>query len=200
MCVMIMGALAIFQPWICVVMVIGNLLIDWGFKNIFDTKFTWSGSMLTSVCLSVSLHYSNGLNVVLDLKMHIEKLELNDTKVIFYRDCGLTDENICMMNKYSELYWVAERGLVCEAQQIVCQVCSLHNTLFSKILYTPSLLQIIHILISSNTWYPGLNIQYIADIRRNTISAHKLNSYNYPNKLPATTSITSLEQWLLLKV
>jgi len=47
MCVTIMAALAIFQPWIWVVMGIGSFLIDLGGKNIFDTKITWSGSMLT---------------------------------------------------------------------------------------------------------------------------------------------------------
>jgi len=40
---------------------------------------TWSGNMLTSGWLVVSLHYCNGLNAVMECKVHIEKLELNDT-------------------------------------------------------------------------------------------------------------------------
>jgi hypothetical protein len=35
--------------------------------------------MLVSGRLSVSLHYYNGLNAVMDWKMYIERLELNDT-------------------------------------------------------------------------------------------------------------------------
>jgi len=64
--VMIMVTLAIFQPWILVEGGIGKFLIDRGGKNIFDTKITWSGSVRTSGWLSVSLHYSNGLNGVMD--------------------------------------------------------------------------------------------------------------------------------------
>ena len=39
-CVTIMASLAIFQPWILVVMGIGKFLIDVDGKNIFDTKIT----------------------------------------------------------------------------------------------------------------------------------------------------------------
>jgi len=45
---------------------IGKFLIDLGGKNIFDTKITLCGSMLTSGWLAVSLHYNNGLNAVMD--------------------------------------------------------------------------------------------------------------------------------------
>jgi hypothetical protein len=45
------------------------------------------------------------------------------------------DENISMMNKYSELYWVSVRRLVCRAQTAECQVCSLDNIFFQKISY-----------------------------------------------------------------
>jgi len=51
-------------------------------------------------------------------------------------------------------------------------------------------------LLEENT----CNTQYIADIKRHAILAHNLNSYNCPYKLPATSSITGLEQWLLVKV
>ena len=58
---------------------VGKFLMDLGGKNIFDTKITWSGSVLTSGWLSVLLYYNNGLNGVMDLKRHIEKVELNYT-------------------------------------------------------------------------------------------------------------------------
>ena len=45
---------------------IGKFLIDLGFGNFFNTKITWSGSTLTSGWLSVSLHYNNRLNAVMD--------------------------------------------------------------------------------------------------------------------------------------
>jgi len=61
-----MASLGIFQPWILVVMGIGKFLIDLDGRNIFDTKITWSGSMLTSGCLSVLLHYCNRLRAVMD--------------------------------------------------------------------------------------------------------------------------------------
>ena len=54
--------------------------------------------------------------------MHIENPELNDVQNLFlYCDCELMDENISVMNKYSELYYAAVRRLVCKAQQTVCQ-------------------------------------------------------------------------------
>ena len=56
-----------------------------------------------------------------------------------------------MVNKYSELYYVAVRSLVCAAQNTVYQVCVLDNTLLYKISYTPKLLQILHLLIPSKT-------------------------------------------------
>jgi len=78
-----MAALAIFQALIWVGVDIGNFLVDLGVRNILDTKITWSGNMLVSGwmagCLSVSLHYYNGLNAVMDGKVHVEKLELSDT-------------------------------------------------------------------------------------------------------------------------
>jgi hypothetical protein len=40
---------------------IDKLLIDLGFRNFFNTKITWFGSMLTSGWLAVWLLYNNGL-------------------------------------------------------------------------------------------------------------------------------------------
>jgi len=107
--------------------------------------------------------------------------------------------NISTLDKYSELYWVSVRSLVYTAQKTVWKICSLHNTLLYKILYTASLLQILHLLIPSNTWYLRWNTQFITYKRRHTISCLHLNSYNCPHTLPATTDITNLEHWLLLK-
>jgi hypothetical protein len=61
-----MAALVIFQIWIFVAVGIGKFLIDLDFRNFFNTKITWSGSMLALGWLSVLLRYSNGLNVVMD--------------------------------------------------------------------------------------------------------------------------------------
>ena len=55
--------------------------------------------------------------------MHIEKLELSDTqKILLYHDGDQMDENIIVVNKYSELHWVAVRSLVYTAEQTVCQL------------------------------------------------------------------------------
>jgi hypothetical protein len=35
---------------------------------------------------------------------------------------------------------------------------------------------------------------------KKTILGHHLSSYNFPHMLPTTTSVTSLEDWRLLKV
>jgi hypothetical protein len=44
-----------------------------------------------------------------------EKLELNDTqKLLLYRDCDLMDENISVMNKYTELYYAAVMSVICK--------------------------------------------------------------------------------------
>ena len=91
-------------------------------------------------------------------------------------------------------------ALVCRAQRAGCQFCSLDNILLYKMSYIPSLLQIIHLLIPSNTWYHRWNTQFISHIRWHTISAHLLNSYNFPHQLSTTTSLTNQLQWLLLKV
>jgi len=48
---MIMTALAIFQALIWLGVGVGKFLIVLGARNIYDTKFTWSGSMLVSGCL-----------------------------------------------------------------------------------------------------------------------------------------------------
>jgi len=41
----------------------------------------------------------------MDWNGHVVKLELSDTyKLILYRDSDLMDENMSVMNKYSELY------------------------------------------------------------------------------------------------
>jgi hypothetical protein len=45
---------------------IGKFSIDLGFRNFFNTKIMWSGSMLVPGWLAVSMHYNNGLNVVMD--------------------------------------------------------------------------------------------------------------------------------------
>jgi hypothetical protein len=63
---MINAALATFQVRIFVGVGIGKFLIDLRGKNIFDTKIAWCGSVLTCGWLTVSLHYSNGLNAVMD--------------------------------------------------------------------------------------------------------------------------------------
>ena len=44
----------------------GKLLVDLGLRNFFNTKIRRSGSMLARGWLSVSLHYNNGLNGVMD--------------------------------------------------------------------------------------------------------------------------------------
>jgi len=55
--------------------------------------------------------------------VHIEKLELSDTqKILLYHDGDQMDENIIVVNKYSELHWVAVRSLVYTAEQTVCQL------------------------------------------------------------------------------
>jgi hypothetical protein len=37
--------------------------------------------------------------------VHLDKLDLNDTqKIILYHDCDLINDNISVMNKYSELH------------------------------------------------------------------------------------------------
>jgi len=66
-CLMVMVTLAIFQSWIWVAVDIDKFLIGLGFRNFFNTKITWSGSVLTSGWLSVLLHYNIGLNFVMDL-------------------------------------------------------------------------------------------------------------------------------------
>ena len=78
-CLLRMGALATFHALILVGVGIGKILIDLCVRNIFHKKFTWSGNMLVSGWLSVSLRYYNGLSAVIDWKVHLEKLELNDT-------------------------------------------------------------------------------------------------------------------------
>ena len=45
---------------------IGKFFLDIGVRNILDTKITWSGNMLVSDWLSVSLYYYNGLNAGMD--------------------------------------------------------------------------------------------------------------------------------------
>ena len=76
---------------------------------------------------------------------------------------------------------------------------SIDNLLHYK-MYTPSFLHILHIVISLNTSYSRRNTQFIAYIRRCTISAYHLNSYNFPLLLPIISSVTSLEHWPLLKI
>ena len=76
---MIMPAVAIFQALIWVGVGIGKFFLDIGVRNILDTKITWSGNMLVSDWLSVSLYYYNGLNAGMDWKVNIEKLELSCT-------------------------------------------------------------------------------------------------------------------------
>ena len=45
---------------------VGKFLIDLGFRNFFNTKITWSGSVLEPGWVSVLLRYNNGLNAVMD--------------------------------------------------------------------------------------------------------------------------------------
>jgi hypothetical protein len=54
-----MAASAIFQALICVGVNVGKFLIGLGVRNVLGTKITWSGKMLVSGRLSVSLHYCN---------------------------------------------------------------------------------------------------------------------------------------------
>ena len=74
-----MAALATFHALILVGVDIGKFLIDLCVRNIFHKKFTWSGNMLVCGWLSVALRYYNELSAVMDWKVHLEKLELNDT-------------------------------------------------------------------------------------------------------------------------
>jgi hypothetical protein len=55
--------------------------------------------------------------------VRVEKLELNDMQnILFYRDCDLMNDNVSLMNKYSELHWAAVSSLVYAAQTAVCQL------------------------------------------------------------------------------
>ena len=63
---MIMGALAIFLTSIWVLVHTDKFIINIGVRNILDTKITWSGNMLRSGWLVVSLHYYNRLNAVMN--------------------------------------------------------------------------------------------------------------------------------------
>jgi hypothetical protein len=63
---MVMVGLAIFQSWIWVGVVIGKFVIELGFRNFFNTKTTWSGSVLVPGLLSLLLHYNIGLMFVMD--------------------------------------------------------------------------------------------------------------------------------------
>ena len=58
---MIIAALAIFQTWILVGVSIGKFLNVLVVRNIVDKKLHGLGAYK---CLSVSLHYSSGLNAV----------------------------------------------------------------------------------------------------------------------------------------
>ena len=62
----ILVALAIFLTWVWVGVGIDKFLVDLGFRNFFNTKITWSGSVLTSGWLCVWFHYCNGLNAIMD--------------------------------------------------------------------------------------------------------------------------------------
>jgi len=61
-------------------------------------------------CLSVSPHYNNGLNALMDWKVHVVNLELKSSFcmmiVIFM------DENRSIMKKYAELYYASVWRLV----------------------------------------------------------------------------------------
>jgi hypothetical protein len=63
---LIMVALTMFETRIWVGVGTGKLLIDLGFINFFNTKITWSGSMVVPGWMDVLLHYSNGLNFIMD--------------------------------------------------------------------------------------------------------------------------------------
>ena len=55
--------------------------------------------------------------------MCIGKPGMNDTqKLLLYHDCVLMGKNIGMMNKYSEVNYVAVKCWVYRAQTTVCQI------------------------------------------------------------------------------
>ena len=66
----------IFQHGFGWVWVYASLL---GCRNIYDTKWRGLGTCLHLCWLTVSLHYCSRLNVVMEWKVHIEKMELSDT-------------------------------------------------------------------------------------------------------------------------
>jgi hypothetical protein len=78
-CLMIMSDLSIFLAWIWVGVGIDKFLNDLGLRNILDTKLHGLGSCLCLFGFPLTLHYCSGLNAVIEWKVHIEKLELNDT-------------------------------------------------------------------------------------------------------------------------
>jgi len=101
------------------------------------------GCMLASGWLPVTLRFGNGLNSIIGWNGHVEELELSDTyKVLLYCDCDLMDGT------------QAWRINIESCIRYQCGVWSIkHTKLYAKISYTLSLLQILHLLIPSNTWY-----------------------------------------------
>jgi len=77
---------------------------------------------------------------------------------------------------------------------------STDNLFHYKLLYMPSFLHILHIVIPLNNSYSRWNTQFIVYIRRHTISAQHLSSHNCPHLLPTISRVTSVEYWPLLKV
>jgi hypothetical protein len=172
-CVMNMAALSIFWTWVWVEMGVGMFLLDLSVKTFlpWTVHILGAGLHLAGCCIA----FWKRSEFIKCWNSRVEKLEVNDTqKLCLYHD--FMDENISMMNKYSELYWVTVRSLVCRAQTAECQFYLLDNALLYKISYTLSLLQIIYLLIPSNSWYYRWNTQFISHIRRHTISAHLLYS------------------------
>jgi hypothetical protein len=76
---MIMAALSVFLAWIWVGVVIDKFLNDLGVRNILDTKLHGLRACLCLAGCLLTLHYLSGLNDVMEWKVHVEKLELNDT-------------------------------------------------------------------------------------------------------------------------
>jgi len=89
-----------------------------------------------------------------------------------YRNVDLVDEDICVMNKYSEL----SRVWSIKHSKLYANFCSLDNTFHCKVSYT-SFLQTLHTLILLNTWYNRWSTHFITYIRRRTISVYHINSH-----------------------
>ena len=133
--------------------------------------------MLTPGWLSGSFHYCGGLNVI-----RSEKCAYRNWNWIIHRRFFCIMIMIKWLKTY--LWWINIQSCIrllsgvwsINHSKLYANFCSLGNIFLYKVLYTPSLLQILHILIPSNTWYNRWNSQYIIDTRTRAISAHHLNT------------------------